>query len=527
VRAAVVRQLSRAGGDQAAAPLAEALHDADERVRAAAADGCARCGRVDQGDALIRLVETDPSPGVRERAALALGLLRVVAAEVVLTGICRRPGPMGVRAAAALAVGAFERESILAAIVQMPDQAVVRQHLRERLREDPETRLLGRKLPGALRLELRALGTLDPARAETLLASGARSILSAGERIRLISGLRALQGEQSRGALLEMARGDPSPEVRTAALTATGEWLDREQLLQTVGRALRDPSLSVRRAGVQLLRKTSPDEALPILLRNLSPKEDPTVLAAAAELAQSDFPTLLRLAAGVPPDGPEALLLAQMAQHLHHPDLRRLVSPLTDSPAPEVREAVAALWSLRPEILDRRALEGLSMDPAVTVRQMVAGAAVAGQQWELLERMLEDPDPEVRKAVALVLARAQRIGSRGQASLQRLASDAEMPVRAAAYVGRLLQGVPVPLPPGLDLHVAAEAVREAADIEALREAARSARAEDRRLAAALALALLHDEVAREVARVDPVPAIRHRVSGTLELFDRPGGGGQA
>jgi hypothetical protein len=79
----------------------------------------------------------------------------------------------------------------------------------------------------------------------------------------------------------------------------------------------------------------------------------------------------------------------------------------------------------------------------------------------------------------------------------------------------------VPLPPGLDLRVAADTVRDAADIGALREAARTARAEDRRLAAALALALLHDEVAREVARGDPVPAIRHRVSGTLELFDRP------
>jgi HEAT repeat protein len=459
VRAAVLRQLSRAGGDQAAAPLAEGLHDQDERVRAAAADGCARCGRQDQGAALIRLVEADSSPGVRERAALAIGLLRVTTGEAALITILRRPEPVGVRAAAALAIGAFGRESILAGIVQMPDQAAVRQHLRERLREDPETRLLGMKLPPALRLELRALGALDPAQAGAVLASGARSILSAGERIRLISGLRALQGEQSRGALLEMARGDPSPEVRTAALMATGELLDGRELLQAAARALKDPSLAVRRAGVRLLGRSPPQQSLPILLQNLSPNDDPTVLAAAAELAQAAFPSVLQLAAGIPPDGQEALLLAQMAQHVHHPDLPRLLSPLMRSAAPEVREAVVALWSLRPEMLDRRALEGLSMDPAVAVRRMAAGAAVAGQQWELLDRMLEDPDPEVRKAVALVLARAQRIGSRGQASLQRLASDADMPVRAAAYVGRLLQGVPVPLPPGLDLRVAAEAER--------------------------------------------------------------------
>jgi hypothetical protein len=278
----------------------------------------------------------------------------------------------------------------------------------------------------------------------------------------------------------------------------------------------------VRRAAVQLLGKLSPEQTLPLLTRNLSPNDDVSVLGAAAELAQAAFPSVLQIASRIAPDSSQALLLARMAQQIHHPDLPQLLAPLTQSAAPEVREAIAGVWSVRPEILDRNALERLSLDPAVAVRQMVASAAVAGQQWELLDRMLEDPDPDVRKAVALVLARAQRIGARGQASLQRLASDAEMPVRAAAYVGRLLQGVPVPLPPGLDLRVAADTVRDAADIGALREAARTARAEDRRLAAALALALLHDDVAREVARGDPVPAIRHRVSGTLELFDRPG-----
>jgi HEAT repeat protein len=523
VRAAVLRHLSRAGGDPAA-PLAEGLHDPDERVRAAAADGCARCGCQDQGDALIRLLEADPSPGVRERAALALGLLRVSAGEAALTAVSQGPEPVGVRAAAVLALGAFERDSVLARIIQMADQAAVRQRLRERLREDPATRLLGMRLSPALRLELRALGALDPAQAGAVLASGARTILSAGERIRLISGLRALQGEQSLGALLEMARGDPSPEVRTAALLAAGDLLQGDQLLQAAGRALKDPSSLVRRAGVRLLNHRPAEQALPILIRNLSPSEDLGVMAAAAEVAQSAFPTFLDLASGVSPEGQEALLLARMAQHIKHPDLPQLLSLLLRSPAPEVREAVVAVWSRRPEIVDRRALEELSMDPAVGVRRSAAGAAVAAQQWELLDRMLEDPDPEVRKAVALVLAGAQRIGARGQASLQRLASDADMPVRAAAYVGRLLQGVPVPLPPGLDLRVAAETVRAAADVDALREAARTARAEDRRLAAALALALLHDEVAREVARVDPVPAIRHRVSGTLELFERRAGG---
>jgi hypothetical protein len=131
--------------------------------------------------------------------------------------------------------------------------------------------------------------------------------------------------------------------------------------------------------------------------------------------------------------------------------------------------------------------------------------------------MTQDPDPDVRREVAIALGREAPVGKSGLHVLQRLESDPEMPVRAAAYIARLLQGVPVPLPPGLDPKVAAAAVGDAADLPTLRNVARTAPVEDRRLAAALALALAQDEVAREVARTDPTPAIRHRVGGALEL----------
>ena len=86
-----------------------------------------------------------------------------------------------------------------------------------------------------------------------------------------------------------------------------------------------------------------------------------------------------------------------------------------------------------------------------------------------------------------------------------LADDMAMPVRAAAFAARLVQGVPVSPPPGVDLREAAAALRESADLTTLRETARTAPDENQRLAAALALALLQDEVAHEVARTDPVP----------------------
>jgi hypothetical protein len=125
-----------------------------------------------------------------------------------------------------------------------------------------------------------------------------------------------------------------------------------------------------------------------------------------------------------------------------------------------------------------------------------------------------------------VLGKSAPLAQPGLRVLELLGSDSEMPVRAAAYVARLLQGHAVPLPPGLDSRVGAEAVGEMIDLTILRETARSSASEERRLAAALALALLQDEVAREVARTDPVPSIRHRVGGALELAMSEGGSGR-
>jgi HEAT repeat protein len=157
------------------------------------------------------------------------------------------------------------------------------------------------------------------------------------------------------------------------------------------------------------------------------------------------------------------------------------------------------------------------MDPVVFVRQCAAAAALAAGRYDILEGMTRDPDASVRREVAIVLGRGAPVKKPGLATLERLAGDSDMTVRAAAHVARLLQGRPLPLPPGLDGRIAAQAVLEIADLSSLRQTARTAKGEEQRLAAALALALLQDEVAREVARTDPVPAIRHRVSGALEL----------
>ena len=109
----------------------------------------------------------------------------------------------------------------------------------------------------------------------------------------------------------------------------------------------------------------------------------------------------------------------------------------------------------------------------MAVRRAAAGAAAGGECWDLLARMADDPDPGVRREVALALAGVARQPRAALETLDRLADDPEMPVRAAAYVARLLQGTPVPLPPGLDPRVAAGVVQSAAHLPALRETART------------------------------------------------------
>ncbi len=186
MRAAAIEASGRVGGEVARVAVVAGLHDPDDEVRAAALDAASRMQLPGQERIVLGLLEHDPSPRVRERAALAAGLLRVPGGEAGLLAACRRPEPMAVRAAAALATGAFEQDSIVARVVEMPDEAAVRAHLRERLKDDAEYRLLGRKLSTARHLELRALGAQTTAggralagrrdaRASSMRASGSGS----------------------------------------------------------------------------------------------------------------------------------------------------------------------------------------------------------------------------------------------------------------------------------------------------------------------------------------------------------------
>lgn len=518
VRTVTAEVLGRVAGEQARALLAGGLADSEEQVRAAVVDALVRVGGEQEAPKIMALLRDDPSPLVRERAALATGLFRPSGGEVLLLEICHQRQPVAVRAAAALALGAYDQESLIARIIEMADEADLREVLRERLKADAEFRLLGLRLREAQHVELRALGSTSREQMEQTLAEGMRGVLSPEQRIRLVAGLRAFQGERSRGALLSVVRSDPSPEVRAAALIAVGGMLDAGELHLTASRALADPNKTVRHAAVALFQRVAPEKGLPGLMRLLRSDEDPVVLRAVAEQAEAAFPAFLDLALGLDTGGQEAVLLCRVARYMHHPGLRRVLAAVGRSTAAPVREAIAALWTARPDLMDEAALAGLSVDPTVAVRRAAVAAWGASQQYGRLASMLGDPDPGVRQEIARAF-----LGAPDTTALEALFLDPDEMVRAALFVTRVLRGE-WDEPPGafgISRAAAATAVRHTVPVGTLRDTARDDRDPARRLAAGLALAVLGDEAAYTVMRTDPLREVRDRVGRMLAGWREP------
>ncbi len=508
-RAAAIRALGGIGGGRAETLAEESLGDPADVVRAAALDAVVALGDATQAPRILDLLSHDPSPLVRERAALASGILRVPGAERQLAHACADGQPAPVRAAAVLALGAFGHESIAGRVAEMTDDEDVREVLQARLRDDEGYRRLAGELRQSHSLELRALASLSRAQMEQELADGMRSALDPRERMRVVSGLRAFQGDRSRSALLQSVRGDPSPEVRAAALESVADLLDPEARLVTTRRALGDPSLKVRRAAIGVMRTLPPGDVLPALVQALRPDDDATVMRAAAAQAEYSFERLATIAAAG--SSREVIVVTRLARFIHDPRLPGLLPPIARHDDPAVREALGALLAARPELASEELVRGLTADPVTGVRRQALHAAAGAGLHVPLAAMADDPDPEVRRELATLLRTVPDGGT-----LARLTDDADPRVRAAAAVSGILRGELTALPAGVGREEAAEAVIDAGDLVDLRQTARTSPDERHRLAAALALGLVDDQVAREVAEGDPVRAVRDRVAALLE-----------
>ncbi len=512
VRVDVANALARLGGPDAPALLTQGLHDPAPEVRGTVIEGLTHLRQTGSADAIARLLADDPDPSVRERAALAVGLLAGPGGEAALLQASEPDVPLAVRAAAALALGLYEKESIVARVVEMADEQQVRAHLRDRLANDPFYRVVSIRLKDTRPAELRALAADSLVGMEGALADGVRGVLDAEGRRRLVTGLRSFKGEKSRGALLQIVRGDPSPEVRALALAAVAELLDAEALLDVGRRALGDPHPAVRRTAVQLFRKLPAGVALPNLIRLLRADDDPAVLQGVAAQAEAAFDDFLDLTLGLALDGAEGVMVVKVARYIHHPKVGRVLLPIAASPSPEVRQAVAELWALRPDLIDDRMLERLSLDPVVAVRRAAGHAWAASRKGDGLARLAGDPDPLVRLTVARALAALTGPApSRGA-----LGEDPDEQVRAAAAGALLLRGEAERLPAGVSRPAAASAAAELVAVDTLRLGVQTEPDAARRRAMALVLALLDPEAGRRVAAKDPAPEVRKSVAVFLD-----------
>jgi len=482
VRAATAEALGRLGGAEAIRLLRSGLDDPDELVRARAVDALARAGGTEAGPAILELLKRDPSATVRERAALATGLLRTPGGEASLLGAGNEPSVnVEVRAAALLALGGYEQESIVARLVEMADERALRDVLAERIKHDAEYRLLAQRIGTSRHVELQALAATTRSDMELSLTTGIRGALDPAERLRLVSGLRAFQGDRSRNTLLQVVRSDPNPTVRSAALTAVAGMLNAEELEQSAVRALSDPDTSVRHTAVALFSRIAPDRALPSLIRMLQPDDDAVVLQAVASQAESSFDTFVDLTLGLEASGQELVSVSKVARYIRHPRLPALLPPMAASRSPTVREALARLWWHRPDLIDIALLIRLSGDPAVPVRVAVAAACAAGNRRE---------------------------------GLAALAGDPAEPVQAMVAVANLLTGAAASLPGGLPRPALAAAAGAVLPLDQLRKRAGDTDAA-RRQAAGVVLALLDDPEARRLAAEDPAPAVREAVRTAL------------
>jgi HEAT repeat protein len=511
VRSLAVDALGQLGGERSQALLQEGLADPDEEVRAKSVEALARFGATGAGPRILALLRTDPSARVRERAALATGLLRVPGGDIALLEACRSDEPLNVRAAAALGIGAYDQESIVAQVLQMMDDDPVREFLRDRLQHDPGFRQIRQRLKEAQQVELRALGSLNREQMEASLVEGMRGVLDPRERVRLVSAIQAFRGERSRRALVYAVRSDPSPDVRAAALAAVAGMLESEELFLAARRAVTDPHPAVRRVAVTLFARMDPEQALPMLIRLLRAEDDDAVvLQAVARHAEKAFHTFVDLTMGAAPGSHEGIVVARVARFINHPDLSRLLTSIGRSPSPEVRQELAILWRHRPELMSEGGLTALSTDPVPAVRLAAVHAWGAARRYDRLGQFFEDPEAEVRRWTALVLSGASDGPDPG-----RLLNDPDETVRAAAWSAQMLRGKQTTLPPNVGRETAAAMLREVKSAEELQNTARTSPDPVRRTAAGIALALMDDPVAREVARNDPVVAVRDTVSRLL------------
>ena len=245
IRCAAARALGALGGEDAAAPLIEALMDPDPDLRADAMTALVRCARPEDAPAIRRSLEGDPVVEVKVAAIQALARLKDASSVGLLRALARSrcapeiaweemdgawDGWLDVQVAAIEALGAIGADEAVDDLIEA--------------RDDEEGQDLDHVVFAALaRIPERGLPVLR----------GFVEHPDARVRERALAALSTV-GRDSLVPIREALVRDPSPSVRRIAIDCFGE--DDETLAAL---ALNDPNAGVRCAALNRVASLRPD----------------------------------------------------------------------------------------------------------------------------------------------------------------------------------------------------------------------------------------------------------------------------
>jgi HEAT repeat protein len=459
-------QASQGEGEEALAPLEEALRDRSLHVRRSVCDVLAGVGG-EQSIEMLSALLRDPSPDLRAQAAEALGRLEAVSASSGLVGLLGDP-VAEVRAAAAAALAEIHAEDACGQIVEALKHECSREDATPRARiamvrsvvslaDGGGTEIAGafadlpRPIASRLAAWLESEGVIERWLTKeewggnedvlsSLLGGAAelgvtRSLLDALQSTEDSVRLRcaaALSRSHSPAAIPSLATllDDPSPAVRAEGVGAIAR-LGGAAALESLCRAAADPDLTVRLAAARGFQDVLASRMTWI------PEELPADFDLEAAISESRR-TLLAVVRD-----PDPIARAEAGEALAFLDSPEVAETLSDlalgDPDPTVRERSAdALAQCGPSQSRRFLAAALEeQDESRRERAMVVlGRLGGGEAGRHLAEALKDESPRVRQAALAALPRVDLTGMADQLLAHLRHPDAQVRAGVAAELGR-------------------------------------------------------------------------------------------
>jgi HEAT repeat protein len=417
------------------------LEDPDPAVRALASEALARIGSPLAAPPLFRLLG-DPNPAVVQAASGAIHSLGSAETERLALQCARSSSPAVRRAALEILAyfGYASSVPIFLEAVRDPDHRVRDAAVHGlALLDDPRAReaLFAAANDPSERMRTaaaRALGlcSTDPRTTAYLLKALGDS--SAWVRYYACQSLGKLRAEAAAPAISALLR-DPAGQVRVAAVEALSH-LESESALEALRQAASSADADVQRAALIGLGITRRKDALPILLAGASSPDDATRLIALSAMTGFDTPEVARALAKAAQDTDENVRAAALGFLSGHPgrEATRLLIGLL--PQQALKEPIIAALSLPVQGRIEGVLEALaSADDEIAPVLTSALARMHNEQGEqgLLHAMELSAVP-ARKAAAATLA---AIRSKSALAALRHAADAD-PDPEVRRIGALL-----------------------------------------------------------------------------------------